>query len=246
MNTAPNIDVGPWINSQAYRAAIPSPLTWLQDPVSHPSIHMICPAMMNNTECLTLWLRWHLDEAITLCTYWPPPGSIRIHPLNNSRTGGKSIQISMINTQTKWSLAVHFGYRTYMTGGVNKRKCTQSTPISPMWRATYSVSYHMVLEWRPVFPLAEMLSAGASQKPQARPFAKKSLEGSSLEPLTQHWQSLTQNWSTRTQKTTGKWTKRRRNGHCTEWPRFTTCERCGIAAKSYMLHRMNLALKTCR
>jgi len=31
----------------------------------------------------------------------------------------------------------------------------------------------MVSEWRPVFPVAEMLSAGGSEQPQARPFAKK-------------------------------------------------------------------------
>jgi hypothetical protein len=26
-----------------------------------------------------------------------------------------------------------------------------------MWRATYSISYHTVLEWRPVVPLAETI-----------------------------------------------------------------------------------------
>jgi len=38
---------------------------------------------------------------------------------------------------------------------------------------TYSLLYHTVLEWRPVCPLAEMLLAAGSQKPQVRPFAKK-------------------------------------------------------------------------
>jgi len=52
---------------------------------------------------------------------------------------------------------------------------TQSTPISPIWHATYSLSYHMVSEWGPVFPLEKMLSAGGSQKPQAGPFVKRSL-----------------------------------------------------------------------
>jgi len=47
--------------------------------------------------------------------------------------------------------------------------------INPMWRVTYSQSYHMVSEWRPVFPLADMLLAGGRQKPQDRPFAKKLL-----------------------------------------------------------------------
>jgi len=32
-----------------------------------------------------------------------------------------------------------------------------------MWPVTYSLSYHMVSEGRPVFPLAEMSSAGCSQ-----------------------------------------------------------------------------------
>jgi len=52
---------------------------------------------------------------------------------------------------------------------------TQSTPISPMWHTTYFLSYHIVSEWRPVFPLGESLSDGGSRKPQARPFTNKTL-----------------------------------------------------------------------
>jgi len=72
----------------------------------------------------------------------------------------------------QWRLAVHFGFRISRNGGDGKRKRTQSTRISPMWHATYSQSYLMVSEWRPVFPLDETLSAGGSQKPQAKPFRK--------------------------------------------------------------------------
>jgi len=76
---------------------------------------------------------------------------------------GKVIQISMITVPTKWRLATHFGYRTYWTSGANSRKRTQSTPISPICNARLSLSYHMLSEWRPVFPLGEMLLAGGSQ-----------------------------------------------------------------------------------
>jgi len=36
-------------------------------------------------------------------------------------------------------------------------------------------TYHMVSEWRPVLPLGEMLLAGDSPNPQAKPFARKAL-----------------------------------------------------------------------
>jgi hypothetical protein len=55
-------------------------------------------------------------------------------------------------------------------------------PILPMWHAIYSLSYHLLLALRQALQLGEMLSAGASQKREARPFVKKSLEGSLLEP----------------------------------------------------------------
>jgi len=67
------------------------------------------------------------------------------------------------------------------------RKCTHSMPISPMWLTTYSLSYDVVSEWRPVFPLAEMLSSGGSQKPLERPFVKILLYDSLLEPIAGFW-----------------------------------------------------------
>jgi len=54
------------------------------------------------------------------------------------------------------------------------------------------------------FSLAEMLLAGGCQKPHAKPFAKKSLSGSSLEPIMGFLQALTQNWILQTQRTTRK------------------------------------------
>jgi len=115
-----------------------------------------------------------------------------------------------------------------------------------MWRTTYSLSYHMVSEWMPVFPLAKMLSAGGSQKPQVRHFARTSMWGSLFEPITLFSPALTQNWIQQTQKTSRKWRKRWREWHCTEWPRFTTFWRCGRAAKPCVLSRSNHALKTSR
>jgi hypothetical protein len=84
--------------------------------------------------------------------------------------------------------------------GRQHKEKTQSTPISPMWHTTYSLSYLMVSEWRPVFSLPEMLLAGGSQKPQVRPFAKNSLSGSLLKRITGFWQALTWNQIPRTQK----------------------------------------------
>jgi len=118
-------------------------------------------------------LKWHPDEAIAQHTRWPLPGSIYIHRLKHQRIGGKLIRISMITTPTQWRLAEHFGDRTLPTGGDNKSKHTPSTLVSPMWCATYSLSYHMVSESRPVFPWAMMSSAGGSPQPQVRPLAKQ-------------------------------------------------------------------------
>jgi len=118
-------------------------------------------------------------------------------------------------------------------------------PISRMWRAIFSLSYHMGLEWRPNYPLGEMWSAGGSQKPQSGPVAKRLLlYGCLLEPITGFWQTLTQNWMQRTQMMTRKWRKRQKKGNCTEWPRFTTFWWCGGAAKTYVLPRRNLARET--
>jgi len=115
-----------------------------------------------------------------------------------------------------------------------------------MWGGTYSLSYHMVSECRPVFPLAKMVSAGGSQNPQARPFAKKLLWGCLLERITGFWQALGLNWIPRREETIRKWRKRPKQGNCTEWPRFTTFWRCSRAAKIYVLHRRNLALNAGR
>jgi len=49
MNTVPNINVCRSISTKAHRAAIPSPRARLQDPINHPLIQMIGPAMMENT-----------------------------------------------------------------------------------------------------------------------------------------------------------------------------------------------------
>ena len=38
--------------------------------------------------------------------------------------------------------------------------------LDAMWDATYSQSYHIVSESRPVFPLGEMICDGGVQKPQ--------------------------------------------------------------------------------
>jgi len=113
-----------------------------------------------------------------------------------------------------------------------------------MWHAIYSLSYHMVSEWRPVFPLGKLLSAGASQKPQARPSMKKSLWGSLLEPMTGYYQLGAQHWIQWTQTTTRKGWERRRNEHCTERPRPTSFWRGGRAAKTYVLHRRRISLNT--
>ena len=64
--------------------------------------------------------------------------------------------------------------------------------------------------------------------------------------MTWFWQGLTHYCIQRTQKTTRKWRMLRRKGNCTEWPRFMTFWRCGKAAKTYMLPRRYLALKTSR
>jgi len=104
----------------------------------------------------------------------------------------------------------------------------------------------MVLEWRPVFPLAEMLSAGGSQKPQGRPFAKKSLQVSVLKPITGYWQAISQYQIRRTLKMTRKCSQRQSNGNCTKWPRSTTFWRCSRAARTYVLRRRSRALKTSR
>jgi len=172
VNIVPNIEVCRSINPKAYRAAIWSPPQLLQDLVNPILIHMIYPAMIQNTEGLTMWLKRHLAEAIAHHTYWPPPGSIWIHRLKHERAGGKFVKISMITTPTQWRLAAYFGYWTKPTGGATRRKRTQSTPIFPMWGGTYSLSNHLVSEWSPLFPLGEMQLAGGRQTHRLEPSQK--------------------------------------------------------------------------
>ena len=112
MKNMPNIDVCRLMYLKANRDAISSPPQQLHNPVNHPVIYMIGPALMKNTWHLTMCLKWHLDKPIAQHTYWPPQGSIWIHRMKIQRTGGKLIQTSMITTATQWRLAVHFGFRT--------------------------------------------------------------------------------------------------------------------------------------
>jgi len=242
-NTVRNIDVCWSLQPKAYWASISSPPWCLQEPVNHRLIHIIRPAMIKNTSFLTMWLKWHPDEAIAQYADWPSPGSIWIHRLNHQRTGGKLIQISMITTTTQWRITVHCGSRTSPTGSANSSNRTQSTLISPSWHSTLSLSYHTVLEWRPVFPLHEMLSAGGSRRQKLRSFAEKSLSSRLIEPLTRSWEVFTQHWIWQTPKTTGKRHNTWRKDNCTERPRSMTFWRCGRAAKTYLLHRRNLMLK---
>jgi len=130
------------------------------------------------------------DKEIAQHTYWPLPGSIWIRCLKRPRPGGRIIQISMITTPTQWWLAVYFGCRTYPTGGINMRKRNQSMSILPMLRAMYSLSYHMLSDWRPVSPLAGILSAGGSHKLQARPLVTwsfKAVRSSQYKDLGRRW-----------------------------------------------------------
>ena len=70
-------------NSKPYRATISSPVHRHQGPINHALIHMNCPAMMRNTQRLTMWLRRHLDKEIAQRAYCPRPGSIRIRCMNH-------------------------------------------------------------------------------------------------------------------------------------------------------------------
>jgi len=133
MNTVPIIDEWLSLNPTMSRPAISFLLQRILDFVNHRLIHMICPAMMQNTWCLKAWLKWHPDAAIVQHSHWQPQGSISNHRLNHQRTVCKLIQIIMITTPTPWRLAVHFGHQISPTGGASKRKCSESIPISPMW-----------------------------------------------------------------------------------------------------------------
>jgi len=63
------MDVSRSLNPKAYQATMSSPLQQLQYPVNLPLIHMICPAMMKNTYCLTMWLKQNPDKAIAQQAY---------------------------------------------------------------------------------------------------------------------------------------------------------------------------------
>jgi len=173
-NIVLNINVCRSLNPKTYRTTISCSPQCLLGLLNLVMINMICAVMMKNTWCLTMWLKQHPDEAIVQHTYCQPQGCIWIHLLDYHRTGGKYIRILMITTLTQCRLLVHFGYRKSLTGGGSKQKRTQSTPISPMWHAIYSLSHLTVSEWSPVFPLGEMWSDGGSQKLQGRLFTKKS------------------------------------------------------------------------
>ena len=184
--TVPNIDVCWSLYLQAYQATIPSPLQRLQDPVNHPLIHMNTPVMMRKTYHVKMWLKRHPAQEITCHANWLRPGFIWIQHLNCLRTGGNLILMSVITTPTQWRLAVHFQYQISPTGWCDKRSHSQSSLISPMLHVINSLSYHIVLQWRPVFALGEMWLAGGSQKPHAWPLTKKSRSGCMLEPITRY------------------------------------------------------------
>jgi len=112
INTVPNFDVYQSITLKMYRAVILSPPKRHEDLVNHHLIHMICPMMMKNISCRTIWLKWHLDEEIMQNAKWPPLGSIIIHRMKHQWTTGKLIQISIITTSTQCRLPVHCVYRT--------------------------------------------------------------------------------------------------------------------------------------
>jgi len=95
-------------------------------------------------------------------------------PRDSTQNWGRWIRMWMITTPPVQIFAAHFGFRTSPTGRINERKHTHSTPISLLWHWIYSLSYHTVSEWRPVFALGEMLSAWGSPKPLARPILRKS------------------------------------------------------------------------
>ena len=174
MNTVPDMDIYLSVNPKGCTEMISSPWLRLQDPVNLISIHTRSPAMRKNTQWLKMCLKWHPDEAITQHAYRQPQGSFWMPLLNHCRTRGKLIWLIIITTPTRWRSGVHFGYQISPTGSINRRKHIQSNPISPMWQATYFLSYLILLESRPVFPMGEMLSLGGRKTPQEIPFAKTS------------------------------------------------------------------------
>jgi len=94
-------------------------------------------------------------------------------PLELPQNWGKSIRILMITTATEWRLIAHFVHQIWPAGGGSRKQCTQSTLISPVQQAIYSLSYLLVSVWRAVFHLGEMWSVGGGLEPQARPSVKR-------------------------------------------------------------------------
>jgi len=172
MNTVPNKDDYASLSQKDYRVAISSPPPWLQNLLNLDFMHMICPAIMKNTECLEMWLEWHLKEGIVQHARWQPQGFIPTHHLKHLGTGAKLIHIWMIATPNVWWFTAHLGYHISPIGGANRRKPPQSTPISLEWRTTYSLSYLIQSEWSPVASLGMTFAAGGRQKPQPRHYAK--------------------------------------------------------------------------
>jgi len=156
------------------------------------------------------------------------------------------IWILINTTPTLQGLAVHFGYWISQIGDDNKRKHTQSMPIFLLWCTTYPLTYHMVLEWRPAIPLGMIASPGGSQKPAVSPFAKMLLQSCMLQPIPGYSLVMTQHWNRRTQNRSWKWSERRRKENFSQWQWSMTFWRCRRAAKTYLLQRINLTLKTNR
>jgi hypothetical protein len=173
LKTVPNVDIFFSSDPEASGSTIFSVLPWHHDLVNHLSILMSCSAQTKNTCCLKICPKRHPDDAIEQHAYWMLPGLIWILRLSYHTTGGELIRITMITTSTLYRSAVHFGSQISLTGGARQTKHIPSTPISPMWHPTYSLSYHMVLEWRPIYPSGEMWSAWGRQTPPAGPFAIK-------------------------------------------------------------------------
>jgi len=145
-NIVLNIDRSLSLDQTMLWVAISSPLHSLMDIVNLLLIHMICAAMMKNNWRLNVWLKRHPDKAIVQPTYEQLQGCKWVCCLKQQRTEGRLIEILVITTLTPWRLAVYFGYQMSLPGGINKRTRTQSKPISPMWHAIYSLSYHMLSE----------------------------------------------------------------------------------------------------
>jgi len=163
-NTALNTDICRWLNLKAFRTTITSPPQLLLNLVNLLMIHIMCPAIMKNTWHLTMWPKQHPDKAMVQHACWQPHGSTWIHLLYDHSTDGKLIQILTITTLTQWRLLVHFGYQILPTGGGSKKKSSQSTPISPMWHAIYSLSYLTASEWRLVIPLGKIVVTNLSRQ----------------------------------------------------------------------------------